>query len=252
MLFRSALKKWRVELIGVPFHVYTDHKTLTNFLTQRDLSRRQARWQELLSQYEFDISYIAGAENDPADAMSQRPPAASPSKVLAAISTLQLDESWAGDVRAAYENDWYTRRLADSLWTAEVKAQVGKEANGCSAMDALQRGWLDGRRSFGHEARRSLLFVADRLVVPRVAHLRERIFRLAHDTLGHYGTEKSYAALRASYYWPNMQKEIEELYVPGCEGESNVSGSTVFNSQPSSSTLWRMSVSALLAFGTSV
>ena len=37
-----ALKKWRVDLLGSPFFIYTDHKTLENFTTQRDLSRRQA------------------------------------------------------------------------------------------------------------------------------------------------------------------------------------------------------------------
>ena len=33
-----ALTKWRVDLLGVPFLVYTDHKTLENFHIQRDLS----------------------------------------------------------------------------------------------------------------------------------------------------------------------------------------------------------------------
>lgn len=34
-----ALKKWRVDLLGSPFFIYTDHKTLQNFNTQKDLSR---------------------------------------------------------------------------------------------------------------------------------------------------------------------------------------------------------------------
>ena len=34
-----ALTKWRVDLLGVPFLVYTDHKTLENFHLQCDLSR---------------------------------------------------------------------------------------------------------------------------------------------------------------------------------------------------------------------
>jgi hypothetical protein len=33
-----ALQRWRADLIGVPFVVYTDHKTLENFDCQRDLS----------------------------------------------------------------------------------------------------------------------------------------------------------------------------------------------------------------------
>jgi hypothetical protein len=37
-----ALKKWRIKLLGTPFTIYTDHRTLENFMTQRKLSRRQA------------------------------------------------------------------------------------------------------------------------------------------------------------------------------------------------------------------
>lgn len=33
-----ALQKWCLDLIGVPFMVYTDHKTLENFDCQQDLS----------------------------------------------------------------------------------------------------------------------------------------------------------------------------------------------------------------------
>jgi hypothetical protein len=34
-----ALKKWRADLLGSPIYVYTDHKRLKNFDTQKDLSR---------------------------------------------------------------------------------------------------------------------------------------------------------------------------------------------------------------------
>lgn len=35
-----ALKRWKVDLLGSPFLIYTDHKTLENFDQQKDLSRR--------------------------------------------------------------------------------------------------------------------------------------------------------------------------------------------------------------------
>ena len=38
-----GIRKWKVDLLGSPFLVYTDHKTLINFHTQRDMSRSQAR-----------------------------------------------------------------------------------------------------------------------------------------------------------------------------------------------------------------
>lgn len=68
-----ALKKWRMDLLGSPFFIYTDHKTLENFNTQKDLSHRQARWMELMSQYDAKIMYIKGDDNSVADTLSRLP-----------------------------------------------------------------------------------------------------------------------------------------------------------------------------------
>ena len=65
-----ALTKWQVDLLGVPFLIYTDHKTLENFNTQRYLSRCQARWMEFMSQYDAKIVYIKGDDNTVADTLS--------------------------------------------------------------------------------------------------------------------------------------------------------------------------------------
>ena len=67
------LKKWRADLLGIPIIVYTDHRTLENFNTQRDLFRRQLRWQEFMSQYDMTIVYIPGEDNSVADALSRLP-----------------------------------------------------------------------------------------------------------------------------------------------------------------------------------
>jgi hypothetical protein len=62
----------------------------------------------------------------------------------------------------------------------------------------------------------SLWYIGTRLVIPQVGDVRESLFRLAHDCLGHFGADKSYAALRDAYYWPNMQQDLELSYIPGC------------------------------------
>jgi hypothetical protein len=70
----QALKKWRADLLGTKFIVYTDHRMLENFNSQKDLSRRQLHWQEFMSQYDFSIVYIPGEDNTVADALSRLPP----------------------------------------------------------------------------------------------------------------------------------------------------------------------------------
>jgi hypothetical protein len=44
-----ALDKWWSDLVSIPFTIYTDHKSLENFESQRDLSCQQARWMEFMS-----------------------------------------------------------------------------------------------------------------------------------------------------------------------------------------------------------
>src|SRR5450755_408266 len=71
----EAFKEWRVYLKG-PQHqvlVYTDYKNLVAFTTTKQLNRRQTRWAELLSTYNFRIVYRKGSENAKADALSRRP-----------------------------------------------------------------------------------------------------------------------------------------------------------------------------------
>ena len=69
----QALKKWHMDLLGSPFFIYMDHKTLGNFNTQKDLLCRQAWWMELMSQYDAKIVYIKGDDNSVADSLSWLP-----------------------------------------------------------------------------------------------------------------------------------------------------------------------------------
>ena len=79
-----ALKMWRHYLLGHQFEMKSDHKSLEYIFTQKDLNARQRRWSELLSEYDFKISYIKGKENKVADALSRRPH-------ISAISTIQVN-----------------------------------------------------------------------------------------------------------------------------------------------------------------
>jgi hypothetical protein len=65
---------WRHYLEGsrFPIKVLSDHANLKYFMDTTTLSRRQARWAQDLSAYDFEIEYRAGKAN-PADGPSRRP-----------------------------------------------------------------------------------------------------------------------------------------------------------------------------------
>jgi hypothetical protein len=53
--------------------VRTDHYNLTYFTTTKKLIRQQARYVEILAEYDFKIVHCKGTENAVADALSRRP-----------------------------------------------------------------------------------------------------------------------------------------------------------------------------------
>jgi hypothetical protein len=68
-----ACRMWRHYLHnGQKFTVMTDHQSLRYLQTQPILSSRQARWKDLLAEFDFDIKYIEGPKNVVADPLSRR------------------------------------------------------------------------------------------------------------------------------------------------------------------------------------
>jgi RNase H-like domain found in reverse transcriptase/Reverse transcriptase (RNA-dependent DNA polymerase)/Retroviral aspartyl protease len=67
----ESLKRFRHLLQGVLFRIYTDHKGLEWITTQKKLSLRQARWLEVLSDFDFEIIHIPGVTNTVLDALSR-------------------------------------------------------------------------------------------------------------------------------------------------------------------------------------
>ena len=67
----NALRAFRPYLLDRPFDLHTDNASLQWFMTQRSLSSHQARWLNLIAEYQFRVVHIPGTSN-PADALSRQ------------------------------------------------------------------------------------------------------------------------------------------------------------------------------------
>ncbi|KAG5729761.1 hypothetical protein E4T56_gene910 [Termitomyces sp. T112] len=71
----EAFCQWQAYLKGSPHHiqVYSNHNNLQYSTTTKQLSHRQARWSETLSEYNFTIHYHPGQLGAKPDALTRRP-----------------------------------------------------------------------------------------------------------------------------------------------------------------------------------
>jgi hypothetical protein len=71
----KAFEEWRPEVAGTddPIEVFSDHKALEWFMSSKQLNRRQARWSEFLSEFNFVIHYRPGKQGTKPDSLTRRP-----------------------------------------------------------------------------------------------------------------------------------------------------------------------------------
>ena len=146
-------------------------------------------------QYKYSITYINGEQNTVVDALSRLPNSINTETstiVAAAVFSIHSDLKLIMCIKNSYWADpWCLGMLND-----------------------LKQGMLDSKLNITLKHR--LLFISSRLVIPKYKDLGEQLFQLAHDNLGHFGMEKSYANLQNDFYWPNMRRDLACGYVPEC------------------------------------
>jgi hypothetical protein len=179
-----ALQEWRHYLHGAHFTVYSDHGPLKYMQTQPHLTSRQARWQEILSEFDFTVEYKPGKKNVVADALSRR---ADHKEALGAVSSVNVT----------------------SLRTEIVKGY----ANDSKCKQILER--PTEHKEFTIED--GVIYKQKRIYVPNNIDIKKRILYEYHDapTAGHVGVTKTTKNVSRLFYWPKLHQEVKQ-YVVSC------------------------------------
>ena len=108
-----AVQRWRSYLLGKPFIVRTDQKSLKFLLEQRVIQPQYQKWVAKLLGYSFEVQYKPGLENKAADALSRVPPAVQFSSLTApALIDLLV-------VKKEVEEDTRLRKVCEELQSGE-------------------------------------------------------------------------------------------------------------------------------------
>src|SRR2546421_2472863 len=200
----DAFQTWRVYLEGAEHQVmvYSDHKNLLAFTTTKMLNRRQTRWSELLSAYNFKIVYRKGSENQRADALSRRADYMQGKEprentILRfnrkgdleynhpELSTTMIVQpgTWIERIQDAYVTDTMAETLRDQL---NANPRVSKDNQGTLMWDGL-------------------------VYVP--TKLRKQLVKELHEepSNGHPGIERTVERVTRDYFFPGLWTTVKKI-----------------------------------------
>ena len=137
--------------------------------------------------------YIHGEDSMVADALSRLPDEEHKSKAphvvwgvgVNATLSISIDHSVLNAIMDSYKSDSFCKKVS------KMNIPGVKLVNG-------------------------LWYISSHLLIPRIGNICEQLYHLERDTLGHFGSDKSYATLRDAYYWPNMWRALKKVYIPSC------------------------------------
>lgn len=209
-----GVEKFRIFLLGIPFELETDNRSLLSILKPKSMAPgRTERWVLRLQPYTYKVIHKPGKQNI-ADPISR---------------LLQIEDS----IEEFDDNDEhiYLNAVLDSVAVdvKEIQDQIESDPLLKLVRDAiLNDKWDDPQLKDFSPYQESLSVIGDfvvrgcQLVIPTT--LRERLLLLAHE--GHPGETAMSQRLRCRVWWPGMDKQAREK-VKKCTGCQLVSRPSV-------------------------
>lgn len=244
----AITEKFRDYLYYAPFFtVYSDNNPLTYVLSTAKLNATGSRWVAELADFTFTIKYRPGKENIDADSLSRMPVdvekfmnECTEEMSYDAVGTTAQAVETQPESNASWSMAISIKSLLDAQDTSVVSltpAQIQQDQKDDSHIGPVLQCKLSGVRPLGQELKRfdaqsrCLLREWDKLEVDengvlwrKTAHRKQLVLpdkhkitalKELHNQMGHQGVDRTIFLIRDRFFWPYMQREIEQ-YVMSC------------------------------------
>ena len=215
-----ACERFQEYLVGLRFHVETDHKPLVPLLSNKLLDELPLRIQRLrmrLMRFSFSISHVPGKDLSTADTLSRAPVSnASPSDeflseeadtyLQMAVQSLPATEKRLEEVRSHQQTDLVCKKIA-------TYCQDGWPSKHGIHESAKPFYSIAGELSV-HDG---LLMRGSRIVIP--SDMQAEMLTRLHSS--HQGISKSRQRARQSVWWPGMSSDLERVVTKCSECAKN-------------------------------
>ena len=207
-----CFEHWRPELehTDLPIQIFTDHQALKTFMENKELTRRQARYLDLLSEFNFQIIFRPGRKNSKADALTRMPGSfpigkddertqhqkqtiLTPDRVEIRVNA--IEEGLFERVLQCNKEDKECEEYRQAIATNQEKL-YGLRLNKCRTVDGA-------------------LYIHGLLWVP--TGMQTEVIQEIHDqpAANHPGLARTIHHLRRHYYWPGHTETIRR-YLRNC------------------------------------
>ncbi|XP_045450007.1 uncharacterized protein K02A2.6-like [Melitaea cinxia] len=207
-----GITKFHQYLYGNQFKVETDHRPLVSIFS-KPLNRCPARLQKMrmaLQPYSFELNYKPGKELLVADHLSRS-------------HLLETEENSDLKVETHVAMIMESYRISDKK-LEELILETAKDEELMAVNKYIMEGWPENKSLINSKAKifysyrdelsniRGLIVKGRNIVIPQSK--RKEVLENIH--YAHLGIEKSKVLARNTVFWPNMNKEIEDL-IQNCD-----------------------------------